>query len=219
MNTWHEARQNFYKKTFVENVCTKCTICKPPIDPRFCLILYARNKEDFWKKMQYIVGLRLTDQKKFEGLTTFSGFCGMFCNSIIPCPQRGEPCKNLAVKVSCYNSFTGQCGAKIAPEAQIQIYAIFSGIEEDAIGRDTYGISRLDPLKLIKDKKQRKKTRKTVKKMRKKLENALKLAGLYTTTDNRKSKITKRKKKVTTAFFYNDNDEEWKDQIDAYLAK
>lgn len=219
MDTWHQKRQNFYKKAFIDNVCVKCTMCRPPIDPKFCLIQYAKDKEDFWKKMQHIINLRLNDQKKFQGLFTFVGFCGTFCNSIIPCPQCSGSCQNLAIQLACYESFIGQCGAKLAPKVKMQIYAEFSGIEANVIGRAEYGISKYEPLKLIKDKKERKKVRKTVKKMRKKFENALRLAGLYTTTNNRKSAVIKRRKKVTTEFFYNDNDEEWKKQIDAYLAK
>ncbi len=219
MTTWHETRQNFYKKAFIDNVCTKCTMCRPPIDPKFCIIQYAQDKENFWKKMHHIVGLRLTDQEKFQSLFTFIGFCGTFCNSIIICPQCSGACRNLEIQIACYESFIGQCGAKLTPKVRMQLYAAFSGIETCIIGKDEYGISIRDPLKLIKDKKLRKKTRKTVKKMRKKFEDSLKLAGLYVTTDHRKSKVIKRRKKVTTAFFYNDNDEEWKKQIDSYLAK
>ncbi len=219
MDTWHQVRQNFYKTAFTNNVCTKCTVCKPSLDPKFCLIQYAKEKEGFWKKLQYIIGLKLTDKKKFQGLLTFAGFTGTFCNSIIPCPQCNGSCRNLATQIACYELFIAQCGAKLDPKARIQIYSTYSIMRAWEIGRDTYGITNSDPLKLIKDKRERKKVRKVVKKMRKKLENALKLAGLYTTTNNKKSKITKRRKKVTTAFFYNDNDEEWGKQIDAYLAK
>lgn len=219
MDNWHQGRQNFYKKAFIENVCVKCTMCRLPIDPKFCLIQYAKDKEGFWKKMQHIIGLRLTNPPRFQDLFTFEGFAGTFCNSIIPCPQRNGSCQNIGIQIACYESFIGQCGAKVAPKVRMQIYALFSGIETHTIGRDTYGISTHNPLKHIKDKRLRKKTNKTIKKMRKRLESSLKLAGLYTTTDNRKNKIIKRRKKVTTEFFYNDNDEEWKKQIDAYLAK
>ena len=219
MDNWHQERQNFYKKAFTENICVKCTMCRPPIDPKFCLAQYAKDKEDFWKKMQYMIGLRFTNQKKFKDLFTYAGFCGTFCNSIIPCPRCSGPCQNISVQIACYESFIGQCGAKLAPKTRMQIYASYSGIETFMVGRDEYSIRVHDPLKLIKDKKDRKKVKKTVGKMRKKFGNSLKLAGLYATTNHKKSKIIKRRKKVTTAFFCNDGDKEWKKQIDAYLAK
>lgn len=194
---------------FADNICSKCLVCQPAPDPGFCATNYAGNKERFWKLLTYIL-VRKHDNPSFVNeLFTFMGFCGIFCNSKVICPQYShKECSKLGTRMDCYDAFLGQSGAEILPGTKAKIYGKFSGIDINTIGRSEYSLQIGDPLLLDMPKKKRKKIKKTVRKAMADMEGKVK----------HKKKNKKPKKKVSTMFFCND-DKEWKAQIDLYLAK
>ena len=143
---------------FADSICSKCLVCQPSADPGICVVHYAGNKDRFWKLLTYILVKKHKDPKFGNKLFTFVGFCGLFCNSKTPCPQYSQKeCGKLSTRMDCYDAFVGQCNAVITKSMKVAMYAKFSGIELDLIGKSEYGLLVDDPLLLATPKKKRRK--------------------------------------------------------------
>jgi hypothetical protein len=199
-----------YMEAFKRHVCPVCGLCDSKF-PAFCMTVCGGNPDRFWEIIRYIKAVRLLKADLISSFYTFEGFCGLFCNSQKPCPNKSKMCKELQTVFECYEAFADQCGGAIGKKIKAEIWQSFSGIEINQIGKK-FRLPTKNPLKAL-NKKRRKKVNQSIKKAKAGLRKELQLSEFVS-----KTSAIKKKKPVKTTFFCND-DKEWERTIDTYLKR
>jgi hypothetical protein len=199
----HTNDMTHYMESFIKHICPICKLCDSKF-PAFCMTIYGGNPARFFEMIRYVNVLRAAEQiDKIAAIYSFEGFTGFFCNSQTPCPIRSTKCKELESAYRCYDSFANQCGALLDARIKADVWAEFSGIETNMIGKE-FRLPTTNPLKLV-SKRHRRRIKRDIKRSKVRMR-----ANLQQTTE------TKKKAPIKTTFFHNDN-EEWERMIDSYL--
>ena len=191
------------QEIFTTTICSICRLCKNP-DPGFCMTLYNTDISKFTNEIMLRVKyLKEIDIKTFLALRSFEGFTALFCHPK-RCPLYEKDCESkLSTHVVCFQAFSKQSRILSQLQELRDLYAKWSGIELNQIGKKFNTIEDISKISL--SKKQSKKIRKSIKKARKRLINIDKQKEL-------------KEKKMETLLFYNSN-KEWEEKISIYLNK
>lgn len=215
MSRMHEPVSIDDKETFTQTICKSCALCLQHtfaeiITPNFCMLVYDGDKNRFLGFLYQLQKLRKGKSK--YNLASFEAFCGLFCNSFPSCPNKSEKCEDITVRVSCYASFVRQWGQIIPEKVLNQIYALYSGVDLDEVGRKlSFDLRRLR-------KKERKAIRASSKQTMNMIGSALAILVTGKAASVAKSKKLKKvKKRVHTSTFHNDDDTAWSDKIKELL--
>lgn len=181
------------KQVFRKEICKTCGYCGNDLtEPSFCMVVYSGNKDRFLSIIQYLLHMRKHEKKKYKELyNSFDGFCGLYCNSKPPCPQKSKQCEDMAMVTSCFIHFVKQNGADVDSDVKSSIYESFSGVEMNKIGRKFRMSNNVS-----------KNARKSIRTLRKRLADAA--GGAFVTLKGAVVGAI-RGKQPSTSFFFRDS--------------
>lgn len=206
-----------HKAAFASTVCKKCGLCNPStVNPNFCMFVFEEDETRFLAFLCHMDKLRRSRRKSSSktNFASFESFCGLFCNSFPPCPQKSSECVSIETRIKCYEYFVAQWGERIPQHVLLQIYELFSGIDLDTVGTKlSFDIRQL-----------KKKERKAIRHAKRRVADgigeavAVFVAGKANLVSN-KIKVKKKKRKaIETRMFQNDDDTEWAAKIKELLG-
>jgi len=198
---------------FLNEVCKQhCMLCSAK-KPEFCSFYFNNLGKDFLTNIIFFIKIaRDRYPKLIDALKCIEGFSALFCNPDL-CGFYSEHC-GLRQKVSCYQMFAIQSEPAMTEAEEAALKESWNNDLERELCRELDNISKIMKTMPKKKKKRLNKIADRVMHM---------MSGWYhnlvsndtakSTTKESKAKV---KKEVTTLIFYNDN-EEWKNRIQAIL--
>jgi hypothetical protein len=95
-------------RTFKNDVCAQCKICKDIKSPDFCADFFINLGQDFFFKLVVLVKFsRFEKEVLYKKLSTFEGFTALFCNSHICKLYSPARCVPLHM-ADCFQLFRSQ---------------------------------------------------------------------------------------------------------------